>query len=84
MVIAPVVCRCVFHKGGKPFDAHALTWASIRAVHATLFLSFVTHTHIYPHTYVRARARSLFRHTRLRIFAHVYLYTLGRESISLL
>lgn len=40
-----VVCGCVFRKGGKTFNAHASTWASIRAVHATLSLSFVTHTY---------------------------------------
>jgi len=46
----PVLLECVFREGGKTSDAHAPMGASIRAVHATLSLSFVTHT--------RARARA--------------------------
>jgi len=49
-----LVCGCAFHKGGKASNAHAPTWASIRAVHATLSLSFVTHVYIHTHS-IRAR-----------------------------
>lgn len=81
------MCGCAFRKGGKTSNAHALTWASIRAVHATLSLSFVTHIHththihIYTHAHVhdiRARKYTLahhFAHTHIRTFAHVYLGT---------
>jgi len=39
-----LLLECVFREGGKTSDAHAPMGASIRAVHATLSLSFVTHT----------------------------------------
>jgi len=86
VVIAPVVCRCVFHKGGKPFDAHALTWASIRAVHATLFLSFVTHTHIHTyirtHTCARARARAASTYTPTYICTRVFVHVGTRKHFA--
>ena len=65
------VCGCAFRKGGKTPNAHAPTWASIRAVHVTLSLSFVTHTH----TRAPSHSARVCKHecTRVRTFAHVYL-----------
>lgn len=75
-----LVCGYAFRKGGKTPNAHAPTWASIRAVHVTLSLSFVTHTHTHrPYIHTRTYARTLAqrirvcKRTRVRTFAHVYL-----------
>lgn len=81
------MCGCTFRKGGKVPSAHAPTWASIRAVHATLSLSFVAHTHARAHTYTHAHAHARTRthihshtayghaHIRAHCFAHIHVRT---------
>lgn len=64
-----VVCGCMFRKGGKIFNAHASTWASIRELHTLPFLCPLSRTH------VEVCARALVARARTHTYTCMYIRT---------
>lgn len=70
-----LMCECAFRKGGKTPNAHAPTWASIRAVHATLSLPLLhTYTRIHRHLHA-AYGRETCSRAPLRTCTRTYICT---------